>query len=375
MRVLMFNYEYPPIGGGAANATQRLLQALAERGRPTVDLVTSSVGATVIEHPWPTVTVHRLNIGKKGSWHYQNSRDLLTYSLRAGRYATRLRRHYAYDLAHAFFGIPGGWLARRTRLPYIVSLRGSDVPGYNPRFHWLDQLLFRRLSRSIWHESRAVIANSQGLRQLAWQTAPTQPIDIIPNGVDTNDFSPAPQPTDRPLTILSTSRLTARKGLGDLLDGFARFHPTTPTAILRLVGDGDIAPVLKARADALGLTANVQFVGRLDHHAIADEYRRADIFVLPSRNEGMSNSLLEAMASGLAIVTTETGGTRELVNDENGIVIRSPLAPAIAEALRTLAADPERRRRMMRASRLAAETMSWSAMADAYQHLYERITA
>ena len=74
----------------------------------------------------------------------------------------------------------------KLRIPYIVSLRGSDVPFYNQRFYWLDKLFFRRLSRKIWENSLRVIANSKGLKELALQSFSHQEIDVICNGVDTN---------------------------------------------------------------------------------------------------------------------------------------------------------------------------------------------
>ena len=101
-------------------------------------------------------------------------------------------------------------------------------------------------------------------------------------------------------------------------------------------------------------------------------YRDADLFVLPSQNEGMSVALLEAMASGLPVIVTPTGGTEELV-DGNGRVVPWNDPAALADALAHLAADPEARARMGRRSREIALKFSWTAVAKAYLEACRRV--
>ena len=194
MNVLLLNYEYPPLGGGAANATAHLLREFAQDPELNIDLVTSSTGISRVEELSERITAHFLDIGKEGNLHYQTNRDLLAYSWRAYRYAKHLAKRTKYDLCHAFFGIPCGYIARKLGFPYIVSLRGSDVPFYNERFHYPDRLVFKRLSVRIWSRAAWVVANSAGLRDLALRSAPKQRIEVIYNGVDTTAFQPASEP-------------------------------------------------------------------------------------------------------------------------------------------------------------------------------------
>jgi L-malate glycosyltransferase len=369
--VLFLNYEYPPLGGGAANATAYLLREFTKRGDISVDLVTSSTDTFAVDTLSDAIRIHRLDIGKGGNPHYQTNGELLRYARRAKTYARRLMRERCYDLCHAFFGIPCGYIARGLGLPYIVSLRGSDVPFYNPRFRVLDRIIFQRMSRKIWRDAARVVANSEGLRQLALKTAPEQAIAVIPNGVDTTAFTPSVRIRSG-LRVLCVSRLIARKGIDVLLEALARIDD--PMVTLRLVGRGDQEEDLKTHAATLGITDRVEFAGYVPHEELPRLYQEADAFALPSKNEGMSNTVLEAMACGLPLLLTDTGGTSELLRDgENGFIIKDNSPADIAEKLRNYAAHPEWLNTQGAASRGRAEKMSWRAVADAYAALYEQL--
>lgn len=364
----MLNYEYPPLGGGAGNATRAMLDVFADRGNIAVDLVTSSTDHSRIEYRSPEIRLHVLDIGKDTRLHHQSIRDLLAYAWNARRYIKSLIRTHRYTCCHAFFGIPCGYLAMKTGLPYIVSLRGSDVPSYNPRFALADALMFRRLSPRIWRNAAAVVANSTGLRDLALQSAPHQEIRVIPNGVDTQSFTPAPE-LAAPTKLLCVARLVPRKGIDDILRALTHL----PEAELTVIGTGSHKHALRARAQELGVAARVQWLGHVPHDQLPRHYQSAGLFVLPSRNEGMSNAALEALASGLPLLLTNTGGTSELLRDaHNGFVIRADRPEDIAARIRMYTHDRDLHRAHGRHSRAIAESMSWAAVADAYAALYER---
>ena len=366
MRVLILNYEYPPLGGGAGTACKYLVQQLAARDGFHVDLITSSTGADRVERLSARAAVHFLDIGKSGSIHYQSQADLLVYAFRSFAYARRLLRRRRYDVVHAFFGIPCGMTAMQLGLPYIVSLRGSDVPFYNRRFEKLDKLVFQRVSRTVWKRASYVVANSAGLRDLALASAPKQPIEVIPNGVDTDFFSPPPKKRrNTALTLVSTGRLIERKGYGYLIEalrGMKRVH-------LQLVGDGNLNESLIAAAADAGVS--VDFMGAKSRAEVVSILQDADLFVLPSLNEGMSNSLLEAMACGLPAVVTDVGGSAELVADAvNGAVVPKADAAALRRAIDVYLANPKLAVLHGNASRRTALTMSTSANAEKYVTFY-----
>lgn len=362
----MLNYEYPPLGGGAGVATRYLLDALAERGGFQVDLITSSLHHSRVVWSHPQTKIHYLDIGKHGSLHYQSQLNLMTYAARAFFYAKKLLRTQSFDVVHAFFGIPCGAVARKLNLPYIVSLRGSDVPFYNERFKTLDTLLFKRMSRAIWRDADKVVANSAGLKELAQSSAPDLPIDVIYNGVDTDFFNANEQPkkNSNTLTLVSTGRLIERKGYHHLIEALGGIEGIT----LRLIGDGTQHAMLEHLARTHRV--DVQFLGATPRENVAQHLKDADLFVLPSLNEGMSNALLEALAAGLPAVVTDVGGSEELVDDKNGVIVEKGDSQALRSAVLRYKNRPSLLQSHGKASRKRALTMSVAAMASAYADLY-----
>jgi len=373
MKILLLNYEYPPLGGGAGNATAYLLREFRRRDDLRMDVITSSTAETRVEELSDRIRIHFLDIGKSGNLHYQSNKDLLKYASRAYRYARKLMKREQYDLCHAFFGIPCGFLARRLKIPYLVSLRGSDVPFYNERFRMLDRLLFKWISIRIWRDARAVVANSEGLRQLALQSAPWQPILVIPNGVDVEEFHPAwDRPSTAGLRVLCVSRLIPRKRI-DLLIQALKELSDCPIS-LTLVGTGNQESALKELARNFGVEGKVFFKGFVPHEEIVEIYQRHDLFALPSENEGMSNTVLEALACGLPILMTQTGGAEELIQDgQNGYVIEKDSVSDLVDKMRRYHEHQSLLEEHGRRCREIAESLSWSAVADAYVEEYRKV--
>jgi len=189
MKILFFNSEYPPVGGGAGNASKYLLQELSKNQNLEIDFITSSADKFREEQLSDKIRIIFLDIGKKQkNLQHQSLKDLIQYSWKAYSFGRKLKRIKKYDIALAFFGVPCGYIAMGLGLPYIISLRGSDVPFYGERFRMVDQLLFRHLSPLVWKKARCVLANSEYLKNLAAKFSPKQKIEVIPNGVDVERF-------------------------------------------------------------------------------------------------------------------------------------------------------------------------------------------
>ncbi len=368
MKILVLNYEFPPLGGGTGNATYYLLKEFSKFKDLEIDLVTSSACKFRIEKFSDNITIHFLDIDKKENLHYQSNKNLLKYSWKAYKYSKKLKKQKKFDLIHAFFGIPCGFIAMKLRVPYIVSLRGSDVPFYNKRFYWLDKLIFKRLSRVVWKKAKAVIANSQDLKNLALQTSPKEKISIIYNSVDIQKFKPIPdkQAKNKIIKIISTGRLIKRKGYEYLIEAVAEMNNIQ----VELIGDGNLKEELEKLAKEK--EANISFLGKKKHNELVLYLQKADIFCLPSLNEGMSNSLLEAMACGLPIITTDTGGARELIKD-NGFIVGKGSSPEIKRAIKNYLDNPELLKQHGQKSREIAEKMSWDNVALEYKETYKSL--
>lgn len=382
MKVLFLNYEYPPLGGGAANATAQLLEEFVMMPDMEVHLVTSAVGnAPEKISVGGKVTVHRVPIGKNAeNLHHQSAGDIVRYTVKAWWYSRKLIRSASlpFDTTLAFFGVPCGCMALflkwEFRLPYVVSLRGSDVPGYSRKYAWLYPFI-RPLIRCIWSGAHAVVPNSTGLRELAQKTAPHQPFTVIENGIDSMRFVPdmAKRPTDVFIVTSGASRVTERKGLNYLIEAIAVLAPRYPELRLKVMGDGNAKSSLEALVKEKGLEGRVEFLGRIPREETAQYYQEASLFVLPSLNEGMSNAMLEALASGLPIISTPTGGTAELIEEgKNGIVIPEKSIEAIAAAIEIFLNNKSLVGEYGGESRAKAEARGWDKVAVRFRNLLEK---
>ena len=230
------------------------------------------------------------------------------------------------------------------------------------------------LIKKIWKDAAEVIANSQGLKELALKSNPKQKIGTIYNGIDTEKFKPNPKNNDTFIITPGASRLTSRKGLVYLIKAVDKLSKKYQQLELKIMGDGEGERArLEEIVDKLNLRGRVVFLGRIPREKTFSYYQEADVFVLPSLNEGMSNAMLEALATGLPILATDTGGSKELIMEgENGYIIEMKNAQDIADKLEKIINDFELKKKMGEASRKKALEMSWEKVAKKYYQAYEK---
>ncbi len=382
MNILVVNYEYPPIGGGAAYASRHLAEEMARAGH-TVVALTSAFGnlrGAAMEHG---VEVVRRPVGR-ARVDRSNMREMATYMASASWGLGGLLKSRAIDVALVFFSIPCGPLGLLGRLgwgvPYVVSLRGSDVPGCDPqlaRFH----TLLTPLRRCVLRNAAAVTAPSLGLQKKS-EAADPVPVEVIVNAVDSLYFQPPDEATRSaageggPLRILYVGRFRSEKNPGLLLEAASRFAADGARRFeLHMVGDGPMGPALRAQAQALGLAERVIWWGWMEKHALRDLYLRMDCLVNPSLFEGMPNAVLEAMACALPVAASRVSGNEDVVqHGETGLLFESGDSAGLADALAQLDADRPAARRMGDAGRRwVEERYSWPAMAGKYLALLERV--
>lgn len=374
LNLLMLNYEFPPIGGGAGKAHLCLLEQFAGNSSLNIDVLTSAPkpGFTKEEYS-ENITIYKVGVHKK-NLHFWRRIEVLEWLFKAKRPYRKLLRENKYDLGHAFFGFPTGWLSYRTakKLPYIISLRGSDVPGYNIRLG-LEYKLLSGLFRRIWNSATVVVANSKGLQSLASQFTPNLDIKIITNGINAEIFHPSKEKNlTKPMQLLTVCRLINRKRLDLLIRAVDKARQLGLNIQLNIAGDGNLMGQLKNLTTKLNIAESVNFLLRVPAEKMPQLYRDNDVFVMCSAHEGMSNAMLEAMASGLPIITTHCEGVDELIGD-NGIVIEKAEVSEIATAIKKLADDQETYTKMSVAARTHAEKFTWGRVAEKYLALYERL--
>jgi len=373
LRLLLLNYEYPPIGGGAGNATANMARELAGLGH-RVRVVTAAFGGQPRRQVVDGYELVRLPAVRRHADHC-SPLEMLTFLASAGVALPAMQRDFRADACIAFFGIPCGpaaWLLKLLcGVPYIVSLRGGDVPGFQP----YDLAGYHRVTgpliRFLWRGAAHVVANSQGLAALARQSAGQTPIRMIPNGVDTARFTPAESREEGgPVRLVFVGRVVHQKGLDVLLSALAKL-PSEADYALTIVGDGPLRGALTEQAASLGVLPRLRFAGWAGREEMPELLRRADLFVFPSRDEGMPNAVLEAMAAGLPVVATRISGNEEVVADgETGLLVPPDDPDALAGALAGLLADAALRRQLGAAGRArVCREYSWQSVAERYAAL------
>jgi glycosyltransferase involved in cell wall biosynthesis len=315
-------------------------------------------------------------------------KGLPTYLLReivfAWRSADWLRKHRSeLDLVQANGAITwaqgdvnlvpfvhSAWL----RSPLHISRTRRDFYGL---YQWLYTVLNARWEKRAFRQAKVVVAVSQRVKQeLLDIGVPKEAIRVILCGVDLQEFSPGSAdrrkwglPEQVPLALFVGDIRINRKNLDTVLYALVQ----VPELHLAVVGtiEGSPYPQLAAQ---LELSARVHFLGN-PQNVVPELMRTADLFVFPSRYEPFGLVVIEAMASGLPVITATTTGAAEIVTPECGVVLSDTEdTQALAQAMSRLA-DHELRNRMGQAARSIAEQHSWASMAQSYVDLFEELAS
>ncbi len=282
---------------------------------------------------------------------------------------------HPFDILHAQYGYPTGWAtmiaAQRLGLPNVVSIQGGDG-------HWVGSCCETHrlaMTRVLDHAGAVLI----GCRSFADEvterlgTAPSR-FTIVPGAVDTARFAPDPaRAPGEPPVLLYHGRVDARKGVLDLLAAAELLRDGGDA--FRIVISG-IGPDYDATAEGIAsrdLAGHVRMSGYVDYDAVPMVYRDADIFVSPTYAEGFSNTILEAMASGLACVSCRSVGVVDCLRDgENGLLTEPGDVPGLAHALRRLLRDPALRQDLARAGlEECRRVYSWGAVGRQIMDVYD----
>jgi glycosyltransferase involved in cell wall biosynthesis len=372
LSVLFVNYEYPPIGGGGGATSRFLAEALARQGHRVHVLTGALRGHAGVENTVPGLIVERLETGRARS-DICSVVEMARFILAAGPRLRSLLRGCRPDVVHIFFGMPTGavllFSGLRRAQPYFISLLGGDVPGFLPAETGRMHAALKWLTRRLWSRAAAVMPNSAGLAQLARNTLQRE-YDIVSNGVDSGFFHPHGACTEEgPLRMIFVGRIVAQKGLDVLIDALARLDPSLPYT-LTVVGDGPQRIELERRAHALGVAAHIHWQGWVALDMLREMYREHHVLVLPSRFEGMASVMLQAMASGCAVISSDVFGARDVLGDGmGGIIVPIDDTAALAEGITALH-ETSARGRLRRQALNKVQAFSWSALAERTVEIY-----
>ncbi len=366
---------YPTYGGSGAVATELGLE-LARRGHEvhfvSYDLPFRLTGFR------ERVYFHEVEMDQYPLFEHP------PYSLALAVAIHEVAQKEGLDVVHVHYAIPhaaSAWIAREmlegAAGPRIVTtLHGTDITlvGQHPSFKSITRFSIRKsdgLSAVSDYLKRETVANFgvDGDR-----------IEVIPNFIDTNRYRPGLEPCHRATLapggekiVMHVSNFRAVKRVEDVVTAFARVARTLPARLI-MVGDGPERPRAAERAEALGVDDAVLFLGK--HVAVEELLSCADLFLLPSESESFGLAALEAMACGVPVVASHTGGLPEVVTPGAGALLPVGDAEGMGEAAAALLSDPARWKAASEEARgVAVERFSVERVVPVYEGWYERILA
>ncbi|MFA6583649.1 MAG: glycosyltransferase family 4 protein [Elusimicrobiaceae bacterium] len=367
MNILVLNYEYPPLGGGGAPKGMHISGELAKK-HFVYFLTTGWDKFGVSEENG--YTINRLKTSRKYK-HVCTNREMLSFLWHAWRALPPILQEHKFDVAHIYFAVPTGILAfhpKLRKIPFILSVGGSDVPWHNPTRFRILYAFFTPIIKAVWSRARRVVCNSSDLKKEVLSFSPQLNISVIQNGTKTDVFHPADKRADGgPFVILYAGRLIPLKRIHLVIQALPEIIRGSGRQVLfRVVGEGSSRAGLETLAQRSGVKGSVEFIGRREYGEMPEIYRGADLYVQLSEIEGMSNTILEAMSSGLPVITTRVGGAGDIVSD-NGAVVDNVSTKVVADLITGYVNDHQLAARQGKRSREIAESMSWSKVSLQYE--------
>ncbi len=380
MRVLFCSRRFFPAISGMSVYAVNLLEQLAAAGHD-VTMVSQyredTVGTRVYGGgPPPGVAgvqvIGRRSLGEENGGNFERDVQDMVDTI----CAEHARK--PFDILHAQYGYPTGWAvllaSRQLGVPTVVSIQGGDG-------HWVGSCCEthrQAMLRVLEHADRLLIGCDSFASEVVERLGVARErFTIVPGAVNVQNFHPAPGrafgDAAEPVRLLYHGRVDRRKGALDFLQALALLQADGVPFEATVSGIGPDLDAARELADSLRVT--MRFTGYADYDAAPTIYREADVFVSPTYAEGFSNTILEAMASGLPVVSCYAVGVVDCVrHDENGLLLQPGDVPALAAVLKRMIAEPGLRRRL--ASAALAEcraTYSWEAVGRQIMGIYAEL--
>ena len=380
MRILMINYEFPPLGGGGGVASYEIAKALLARDHE-VDVLTTKWRGLPSEEVVDGLTVYRAPVVGRGDLATASFLSMLSFlpmGIARGHGALRKKR---YDVLNTHFAIPSGptgvALSRLFRTPHVLTIIGGDIYDPSKRLSPSQNPLLRVVVRRVLNSCTQVVAISEDIKRRAREDLSCRtPVEVIHYGLTPPTFEKKGReelgiPQDA-VVLISIARLIKRKALGDVLQAMALVNE--PELRLLIIGEGPEQERLAELAESLGLAQRVGFLGPIWGERKFQYLEAADIFVLPSLHEGFGLVFLEAMHCGLPVVASSTGGQTDFLQDrETGFLVPVGDVQALAASLARLAKDEALRRSMGKFNREYVKGFHISGVAERYEDVFRQV--
>ena len=339
MKILVLNYEYPPIGGGAGVITQNISERLARLGHQVTVVTTWHNNEKEIGEAGD-LKIIRLKSGRK-YLHKSSIPEMLAWINASSKFLKTYCSAQEFDLCIANFAIPGGVVAlslkKRFGLKYCIISHGHDIPWMFPKqmrfFHVATYFKIKR----ICIEAEANFVQTETMKQNIDKFLGKKYVSkniLIPNGIDTRLFKPDYTKRSTLFKIVFIGRLVEQKDPFTFLKAIKSFSEKHIDFIVHILGDGILRKSMEEYVNSNGINNNVKFFGWVSKEDMVKEYQSAHINVVTSVFEGMSIAVFESLACGCFLITTPLPGTHDVITpNENAVIVNFSSPSEVAKQL------------------------------------------
>lgn len=377
MRILIINYEFPPLGGGGGVASYQIAKELVARGHD-VDVLTSGTRGLATYEIVDGLRIYRVPVVGRTELATASLLSMLSFFPSSLIKGSQILRKERYDILNTHFAIPSGptgvTLSRLFNTPQVLTIIGGDIYDPTKELSPSSNRLLHVVVRYVLNSSSEIIAISEDIRRRAKTDYHCETdIQVIHYGLSSFKFETRSRAElgipEGDVVLISIGRLIKRKALDDLLLALSRLEDQRLR--LLIIGEGPEETHLRDLTERLGLSLQVDFLGAIWGEPKFQYLAASNIFVLPSVHEGFGLVFLEAMYCGLPVIASSRGGQTDFLRDgETGFLIPVGDVDALAERILRLAGDEALRQRISEFNLNYVERFHIAEVARQYEALF-----
>lgn len=319
MKILILNYEYPPLGGGAGIVTKYQAEGLSKLGHKVTVVTTWYSGQELIEEK-KNLKIIRLKSRRKSIFK-SNPVEMISYMIEANSFLDKYCKKIKFDICLAHFTLPSGKIAlnlkKKYNIPYIIVSHGHDIPWFFPKQMLKLHLMTYPIIKKICHEASKIVLLTRDMKKNADRfTSNSKKNVVIPNGCDASFFKYSKKRERKKFRIMFVGRLVEQKDPLTFLRAMKEINKYQIPIIAEIYGDGPLREKMEKFTKTNNLTTKVNFKGWVSKEEIRKAYQSTNLQVVSSLSEAMSIAVLESLSCGQYIISTPVSGNTDVIREK-----------------------------------------------------------